>query len=32
MAYTVEDLLSVLHPHCPVKVDAVCTENLIRID
>ena len=23
MAYTMEDLLSVLHPHCPVKVDAL---------
>ena len=24
MAYSVEGLLSVLHPHCPVKVDALC--------
>ena len=23
MAYTMENLLSVLHPHCPVKVDAL---------
>jgi hypothetical protein len=24
VAYTVENLLSVLHPHCPVKVDELC--------
>jgi len=24
VAYTMEDLLSVLHAHCPVKVDALC--------
>ena len=31
MAYTVEDLLSVLHPHCPVKVDALC-KNCRRVE
>lgn len=31
MAYTVEDLLSVLHPHCPVKVDALC-KNRRRVE
>jgi len=24
VAYTVEDLLNVLHPQCPVKADALC--------
>src|SRR5260370_42192494 len=27
VAYTVEDLLSVLHPHCPVKIDALWTNR-----
>ena len=31
MAYTVEDLLSVLHPHCPIKVDALC-KNRRRVE
>ena len=31
MAYTMEDLLSVLHPHCPVKVDALC-KNRRRVE
>jgi hypothetical protein len=31
VAYTVEDLLSVLHPHCPVKVDALC-KNRRRVE
>jgi hypothetical protein len=31
VAYTVEDLLNVLHPHCPVKVDALC-KNRRRIE
>jgi hypothetical protein len=31
VAYTVEDLLSVLHPHCPVKVDALC-RNRRRVE
>ena len=31
MAFTVEDLLSVLHPHCPVKVDALC-KNRRRVE
>ena len=31
MAYTVEDLLSVLHPYCPVKVDALC-KNRRRVE
>jgi len=31
VAYTVEDLLSVLHPHCPIKVDALC-KNRRRVE
>jgi len=31
VAYTMEDLLSVLHPHCPVKVDALC-KNRRRVE
>ena len=31
MAYTMEDLLSVLHPHCPVKVDAL-SKNRRRVE
>ena len=31
MAYTMESLLAVLHPHCQVKVDALC-ENRRRIE
>ena len=31
MAYTVEDLLNVLHPQCPVKADALC-KNRRRIE
>ena len=31
VAYTVEDLLSVLHPHCPVKVDAL-SKNRRRVE
>jgi hypothetical protein len=27
VAYTVENLLSVLHPHCPAKVDALCKDR-----
>jgi hypothetical protein len=31
VAYTMEDLLSVLHPHCPVTVDALC-KNRRRVE
>ena len=31
MAYTMEHLLSVLHPHCPVKVDAL-RKNCRRVE
>ena len=31
MAYTMEGLLSVLRPHCPVKVDALC-KNCRRVE
>ena len=31
MAYTMEDLLSVLHPHGPVKVDAL-SKNRRRVE
>ena len=31
VAYTVEDLFSVLHPHCPVKVD-VLSKNRRRVE
>jgi hypothetical protein len=31
VAYTVENLLSVLHPHCPVKVDELC-KNRRRVE
>src|SRR5262245_19543277 len=31
LAYTIENLLTVLHPHCPVKVDALC-ENRRRVE
>jgi hypothetical protein len=31
VAYTMENLLSVLHPHCPIKVDALCN-NRRRIE
>jgi hypothetical protein len=31
VAYTVQDLLSVLHPHCPVKVDAL-SKNRRRVE
>jgi hypothetical protein len=27
VAYTMENLLSVLHPHCPIKVDALCNNR-----
>ena len=31
MAYTMEHLLSVLHPHCPIKVDAL-RKNCRRVE
>jgi hypothetical protein len=31
VAYTMDNLLSVLHPHCPIKVDALC-KNRRRIE
>ena len=31
MAYTMEHLLSVLHPHCPIKVDAL-RKNRRRVE
>jgi hypothetical protein len=31
VAYTMDNLLSVLHPHCPIKVDALCN-NRRRIE